>query len=129
MSDIAKFPLLAAAAVLAAALAGCGSQGGTADDRLGRFLVAPDKFSLYNCPELAEKAETTAARERELQALIARAGEGSGGRMVSAVAYRPEYLTVHGEMNELRAAAAAKKCDFVPGEVKPGAPASGAAAR
>jgi hypothetical protein len=64
-----------------------------------------------------------------LEALMARAGPGTDALLVSAVAYRPEYLAVRGEMNELRAAAATKKCDFVPGEEKPGAPSSGAAVR
>jgi hypothetical protein len=107
-------PRLVVAAVLATALCGCAA-GGTADDKVGRFLVAPDKFALYSCADIAEKSTATAARERELERLMAKAGEGAGGRLVSTVAYRPEYLELHGEMNELRIAAAAKDCKFVPG--------------
>jgi hypothetical protein len=104
------------AALLAAGLlAGCAVQGGAADERVGQFLVAPGKFVLYDCAQLAQQAATTGAREKELEALIAKAGPGSDGRLVSSIAYRPEYLEVHGEMNELRNAAAAKNCDFVPG--------------
>jgi hypothetical protein len=33
--------------LLAALLAGCGA-GGSPDDKMARFLVAPDKFVLYN---------------------------------------------------------------------------------
>jgi hypothetical protein len=123
MTGSAKFPKIVAAALLAAALAGCASSG-TSDDKVGRFLVAPDKFVLYSCADIAEKAAATAARERELEALMAKAGEGSGGRLVSTVAYRPEYLERHGEMNELRSAAAAKNCKFVPGAENPASPTS-----
>jgi hypothetical protein len=104
------------AALLAAGfLAGCAVQDGSSDDKMGRFLVAPGKFVLYDCAQLAQQAATTGKREKELAALIAKAGPGSDGRLVSSIAYRPEYLEVHGEMNELRNAAAAKNCDLVPG--------------
>lgn len=104
------------AALLAAGLlAGCAVQSGASDDKMARFLVAPGKFVLYDCAQLAQQSATTGAREKELEALIAKAGPGSDGRLVSSIAYRPEYLEVHGEMNELRNAAAAKNCDFVPG--------------
>ena len=120
MTASGKFHHLAVAATLAASLAGCASSGGSADDKMGRFLVAPDMFLLYNCPELAEKAMATAARLKELERLMAKAGPGADGRLVSTVAYRPEYLERRGEMNELRNAAAAKNCKFVPGVDNPG---------
>jgi hypothetical protein len=114
-----------AAALAAASLSGCG----TSDDQMGRLLVAPDKFVLYNCAQLAEAARTTAVRERELQQLMAKAGVDSAGQLASALAYRPEYLMVRGDMNELRKAAAAKNCKFVPGAENPGGPASDNAVR
>jgi hypothetical protein len=123
-------PLAAAlATLLAASLAGCTSQVGSADDKLGSFLVAPDKYVLYTCAELGEEGKRKRARELELEALMAKAGTGVGGTIVSAVGYKPEYLEVHGEMNELRAAAVQKKCNFVPGESPLPAPASAAAGR
>ena len=48
MSNCKKFSGLIAATLLAASLAGCGA-GGSPDDQMARFLVAPDKFVLYNC--------------------------------------------------------------------------------
>jgi hypothetical protein len=80
------------------------------DESLSRLLVAPDKFVLYNCPELVEKAKALAERERELTGLMAKAGPEADGRLVSAMAYRPEYISVQGEQTELRKAAAAKNC-------------------
>jgi hypothetical protein len=112
-----RVPRSAVIAVNVAALAGCAMS----DDQAARFLVAPDKYALYSCLEIATAAQAATARERQLQQLIAKADVEASGRLVSAVAYRPDYLTVRGELNELRAAAAAKHCDFVPGAAAPAA--------
>jgi len=52
---------------------------------------------------------------RELEALMAKAGEGTGGQLESTMAYRPEYAQLCGEMDQLRKAAADKNCKFTPG--------------
>lgn len=91
-------------------LAGCA----TSDDGAGRFLVQPDKYQLYSCRELAEAAQAIGTRERELEGLMTKAGPDASGRFVSTVAYRPEYLQLRGQMNELRRTAAEKKCKFGP---------------
>jgi hypothetical protein len=108
------------------ALAGCGAGvgGSSADDNLSRFLVAPDRFSLYNCQALADKATETAARQKELEALMAKAGPDGAGPLASSIAYRPEYLELTGDMNEMRRTAAAKNCKFVPGVDNPKGQAS-----
>jgi hypothetical protein len=108
-----------AAALLASALAGCGTGGSSSDDKMSRFLVAPDKFTLYNCQALADKATETAARQKELEGLMAKAGPDGAGPLASSLVYRPEYLELNGDMNELRKAAAAKDCKFVPGVDNP----------
>ena len=105
---------LVAAAMLAATLSGCTAPGGNADDSMARFMVAPDRFVLFNCEQLATRAATSAARVKELQALMAQAGRSSDGRLVSAIAYRPEYVSLRGDMNELRKAAAEKNCKSMP---------------
>ena len=99
------------------------------DDQLARFVVAPEKYLLYSCDEIAKEAQVKAARERELQQLMTKAGTDAGGRLVSGLAYDADYLTVRGENNELRAAAAAKHCDSVPGAARPAARASDRAIR
>jgi hypothetical protein len=60
---------------------------------------------------------------------MAKAGADTSGRLVSSMAYRPEYLERRGEMIELRRVAAEKNCKFVPGVDKPGARASDNAIR
>jgi hypothetical protein len=104
---------LIAAVLLVASLAGC-SAGGGGEDSMARFYVAPDRFVLFNCDQIATRAASTSARLKELQALITQAGPGSDGRFVSAIAYRPEYVTLRGDMNELRRTAAAKNCKSMP---------------
>jgi hypothetical protein len=54
------------------------------------------------------------AREKELTGLMIKAGPGADGQLASSIAYRPEYLELHGEMNELRKTAAVKNCKPIP---------------
>ena len=102
-----SLPFLAVglAAVL---LSGCAMS----DDNLARVVVAPGKFSLYTCPELVTKGKALARRARELERLMAKAGPDAGGGLVSAIAYRPDYVQVRGEMRDVREAAADKHCDI-----------------
>mgnify|MGYP001600961519 CR=1 FL=1 len=127
MATIGKFLI---AFILLAMLSGCaGSPSGASDETLGRFLVAPGKFALYTCAEIADRVTANIARQHVLEGLMAKAGAGTGGRMVSSVAYRPEYLELRGEMVELRRVAAEKNCKFVPGVDNPGARVSDSAVR
>jgi hypothetical protein len=115
------------AAFVAAMLAGCAS-----DDATSRLLVAPDKYVLYTCPEIARELTSKEAREKELGQLMAKAGADPGGRMVSGLAYDPEYLSVRGEINDLHASAAAKNCNApaaVPAPAAPTTPRGAAATR
>ena len=93
-------------AAVIAALCGCAAS----EDTAGRFLVTPDKFVLYNCVQISDAAQINFARQQQLEKLIAKAGTGAGAEFVSDLAYRPEYLQLRGEMNELRKAATAKNC-------------------
>ena len=97
------------------------------DDKVGSYLVSPDKYTLYNCQQIAETTKEKMARERELEALIAKAGQGADGRFVSSIAYRPEYLQVNAELVELRKATAEKNC-AAPPPAPAAKPAAGARA-
>ena len=113
---VRRLALIFAAVLAAVTLSACAGD----DDMTARMLVAPGKYVLFNCTQLADQAEANMKRQHELEGLMAQAGTGSGGQMVSAVAYRPEYLQLRGEMEDMRQTAADKNCDFVPGE-DPGA--------
>jgi hypothetical protein len=103
---------LVAIALAALAVSACAGN----DDTAARFLVAPGKYRLFNCQQLGHAATKNLERQRELEALIARAGPETGGQVVSAVAYRPEYLSLQGDIMDMRQVAVDKKCDFVPGD-------------
>lgn len=92
--------------VLGASLGGCA----LSDDRLASMMVAPGKFALYTCPEMVQSQKENVKRQREMEVLMAKAGQESSGRLVSSLAYRPEYLTLQGEMKDLRNAAVEKQC-------------------
>lgn len=95
----AKWILLASLA--APVLSGCGS-----DDTAGRLLVSRQNYTLYDCDALTTAIKARTTREQELKTLM----EKSGSEVANALAYRPEYLEVHGEAVQLRASAAEKKC-------------------
>ena len=102
-------------AIVATALAGCAGS----EDRVGQFLVKPDRYALYNCAQLAKARQTTVRRQRELEMLMAKAETDSVGVLVSRAAYGPEYAQLRGMMNELHKTAAEKNCKFVPGSENP----------
>ncbi len=104
MPGRATFRILIAA-LIAAALGGC-----TSEDNTARFLVEPDKYVLFSCAEMAAQMQANAARQRVLEELTAKASTTTSGQVMSTVAYRPEYLQLRGEMNELRRTSAEKKC-------------------
>jgi hypothetical protein len=103
------------AALLAAGLCACTMS----DDTLSRFLVAPDKYVLYTCPQIADELAKKQKEEQKLTALMAQASQGAGGGVIGRIAYRPDYLSAHGEEIDLRQAAAAKNCTGMPAEAPP----------
>ena len=105
---------------LAAMLTACAMS----DDTVSSFLVAPGKYVLYKCDDIARTAKATQARQKELEQLMAKAGTDPGAQMIASATYGTDYALARGEMNDLRAAAAERKCNFVPGVDNPDARAS-----
>jgi hypothetical protein len=105
---------LAAAVLLAACLAACTAPTGNPDDNAARFFIAPDQFVLFNCEQLATRAVVLNAREKELREAIAKAGPGADAQLVSALSYRSDYISVRGDLSEVRKAAVVKKCPPLP---------------
>ena len=105
-----RLPLIHVIALLgtlsgAFALSGCTSQ-----EAGSRFLVEPDRYVLYSCPEIATASQANLARQRDLEALMTKAGTSAGGQIASGMAYAPEYNQLRGEMVQLRKAADHKNC-------------------
>ena len=102
--------IASALAAFAIMLGACGAQ---ADDQmLSNFLIAPGKYVLYNCQQLDLAARENQKRIAELEALMAKSGNG----FINAMAYRPEYLQLRGEVTDMQREAADKKCKMAPGE-------------
>jgi hypothetical protein len=110
-----------AAQLVGIALTGFLSGCGTGQD-VSNLLVQPGKYDIYNCKQIADRLETVERDAQKLEGLMARASQGAGGSIVSAVTYDPEYQANLGEERELRKSAAAKNCTDLP--VAPGPRAS-----
>ena len=103
----AAFQPLAALALLAA-LAGC---GGSASEQFGHSAwVAPGKYRFHNCLQAQEADRGFAARQKEIEELMARAAKGPGGDVVNAMVYRSEYQQVLGERREIAQVYEEKRC-------------------
>jgi uncharacterized protein YceK len=97
----------AAVVFLATGLAGCGSVGSLAE---GDAFVAPNKYAMYTCPELNDRAKAVQARQVELEQVMDRAAQGAGGAFVNAIAYRTEYAQTRGELRLLAKAEEERHC-------------------
>jgi hypothetical protein len=99
--------LMVRAACIAAMalLSGC-----TLPDDKALSMVNRGKYALYDCFALGLQARESARREHELSAAMEKASRGPGGEAINATMYRPEYLTVKGELEELELMANKKNC-------------------
>lgn len=73
-------------------------------------MIAPGKFSLYSCDQLAARAKVVGDRAFELKEAMEKSARGPGGELVNSIAYRPEYLTAVGELRDIESEAASKEC-------------------
>jgi hypothetical protein len=89
-----------------ALLGGCAVSGERAED----FYVAPGKYVFYDCKQLAGAAAYFEKRDGELTALMARAKQGAGGELASAMAYNSDYYSNRGELKDVRREQAEKNC-------------------
>ena len=87
-------------------LGGCAVSGERAED----FYVAPGKYIFYDCKQLAGVSAHFQQRDKELRDLMARAKQGAGGELVSAMAYYSDYYSNLGELKDVRREQAEKKC-------------------
>lgn len=95
------------AAAFAALLGGCA----ISDERLGAFVSDRAQYELYTCDQLETQETTLTARLAELDTLMKKAEMDTGGSVVNVVAYKPEYITVRGSLDQVRRVAADKNCD------------------
>ena len=79
----------------ALALAGC---AGTATMDETTFFVDPARYDLYNCAQLADVRKQQSDKVDELKRLMAKAETGTGGSVVSELAYRPDYASAQANL-------------------------------
>jgi hypothetical protein len=101
---LAKF---CGAFVLAGTVAACSA---TLEDA-GGIYVAPGKFDLLKCPDLARRSMEASAREKKLISLMDRANQDPAGPVVNALVYSTDLNTARAELALLRKTAAEKNCD------------------
>jgi hypothetical protein len=105
VTRLRMFVLCAVALAAVTLMSGC-----TLPDDQALTMVNRGKYSLYDCFALGQQARIKSLRERELAAAIEKASRGPGGEFIVATSYRPEYLTVKGELQELELMANQKNC-------------------
>lgn len=100
-----------AVVALALTLTGCADMGG---DAWTTAFADPATYELYDCKQLEPVRKSLAAREAELQGLMAKAQTGTGGPVVSELAYRNDYITVRGQARLADEAWRKNKCRETP---------------
>ena len=109
----------AAAALLAAgfALSGCAGMSET----VAPAFADPAKYELYDCKQLEAERKALAARTADLQKLMDKAETGTGGAVVSELAYRNDYVAVRGSAQLAEDAWRRNKCRETPPGAAPAA--------
>ena len=99
---LAARPLRVAA--LCALLTGCASSDGP------YVFADAGKYQFHNCEQLATASKQKHERQRELKELIDKAEQGAGGVVVSAFAYRSDYVAVNEDLRIIESTARSKNC-------------------
>jgi hypothetical protein len=79
----------------------------------------PAKYELYDCKQLEGERKALAARTAELQKLMDKAETGTGGAVVSELAYRNDYVAVRGSAQLAEDAWRRNRCRETPANAPP----------
>ena len=77
-------------------------------------FVDPGEWEYYSCEQLIPQRTYWANKEQELKLLMDKARQGTGGAVVSVIAYQSDYLTAREEVKVIDATARIKKCQNPP---------------
>jgi hypothetical protein len=75
------------------------------------MFADPGKYQYYSCEQLASQRTYWAGREQELQLLMDKAKQGTGGAVVNVIAYQSDFLAAREELKVIDATVRAKNCD------------------
>ena len=98
---------LAGVAALVALSAACG----TASDPAGFSIVTQDRFDFMTCKEILDNRNGQTGRMKQLAELMEKAEASPGGILVSAAAYRSEYVHARALAAAAERAAQKNNCD------------------
>ena len=73
-------------------------------------FVDPGEWEYYSCEQLIPQRTYWANKEQELKLLMDKARQGTGGAVVSVIAYQSDYVTAREELKVIDATARIKKC-------------------
>jgi hypothetical protein len=90
---------------LAAALSGCATDLDT-----GNLYIQPGKFQFLKCPDLTQRFVAASAREKEIVALMERAGSDAVGTLIGATTYAVDLKQTRAEAQLLQQTMREKNC-------------------
>lgn len=99
--------IAALALCLAFASGGCSM---VLDDNSAVFAAAPGKYDYLDCKGIAQRTAANSKRTAELDGLMQRASQSTGGQVIGTMVYKDEYNTVQGDQLALRKAADDRRC-------------------
>jgi hypothetical protein len=107
----------AVAALVAAgfALSGCAGVSET----IAPAFADPARYELYDCKQLEGERKSLASRTADLQKLMDKAETGTGGAVVSELAYRNDYVAVRGSAQQAEDAWRRNRCRETPPNAAP----------
>jgi len=94
------------ALILPAFLIGCG----TALENTFTVFADPGKYEWDSCEQLLSQRKYWENKEKELKQLIDRARQGTGGAVISVVAYQTDYVRAQEELKVVDMTLRVKKC-------------------
>lgn len=101
---------------LASGLGGC---AGIGDSFASGAFVDPAKYDQYDCKQLEAERKAMSTRTAELQGLIDKAETGTGGAVISVLAYRNDYISARASANLVEDTWRRDKCVASPVVVVP----------
>src|SRR5262245_1681651 len=97
-----------AALLFSALLAACSSE--ISNPLVAGAFVDPDKYEFYSCDQIAANRKAVVAQLEKLKLLVNKAEKGTGGAVVSVIAYKGDYIAAQDELKVIDATARDKKC-------------------
>jgi hypothetical protein len=96
------------ALIFSALLAACASE--ISNPLMGGVFVDPGKYEFYSCDQIAANRKSMVEKLEKLKLLMDKAEKGTGGTVVSVIAYKGDYIAAQDELKVIDATARDKKC-------------------